>query len=226
MITKELLKEYIPFWDKLSQSEQQLLCNKVIKQSAKKGTVIHNGESDCLGLLVVTKGQFWAYTVSDEGKAISLFRLFDHDLSLFTASCVMSNIEFEVVIEAREEVEYLVIPANIFHDLMNTSLPVANYTNQLMGSIFSDVMWVMEQVLNKSFDKRLAGFLVEETEITGNAMLKMTHEEIAQHLGTAREVVTRMLKYFQTEEIVALSRGCVAVIDEARLRDIAQESLR
>lgn len=88
------------------------------------------------------------------------------------------------------------------------------------------MMWVMEQILNKSVDVRLAALLVEEMEITGESMLKMTHEEIAHHLGTAREVITRMLKYFQKEQLVSLSRGSIEIIDEDRLYELAKDSRR
>ena len=152
--------------------------------------------------------------------------MFQRDACLFAASCIMNNIQFEVIIEAREDSKVLTIPTSVYQNLIHTSLPVANFTNDLMASRFSDVMWVMEQILNKSVDVRLAALLVEEMEITGESMLKMTHEEIAHHLGTAREVITRMLKYFQKEQLVSLSRGSIEIIDEDRLYELAKDSRR
>ena len=72
------------------------------------------------------------------------------------------------------------------------------------------------------FDKRLALFLLEESALEGSACLKMTHERIANHLGTAREVVTRMLRYFQSEGMVRLSRGEIAITDEKALRKLVE----
>lgn len=69
----------------------------------------------------------------------------------------------------------------------------------------------------KSFDKRLAAFLLEESTLESSDTLKITHEKIASHLGTAREVVTRMLRYFQEEKLVSLSRGAIKLTDQARL---------
>ena len=77
--------------------------------------------------------------------------------------------------------------------------------------------WLMDQVMWKSFDKRLAGFLLEESVLEETDTLKITHEKIASHMGTAREVVTRMLKYFQTEGLVRLSRGAVEILDRKGL---------
>ena len=101
---------------------------------------------------------------------------------------------------------------------MQESTELSNYTNEIMAGRFSEVMWLMEQVMWKSLDKRLAAFLMEESSIEGGPELKITHEIIANHLGTHREVITRMLRYFQEEGLVALSRGTVKILDEAQLR--------
>ena len=151
-----------------------------------------------------------------------MYRLFDHDICLFSASCVMPDIQFEVIIEAEKATKMWVIPSCLFKELMESSVAVANYANQLISSRFSDVMWLMEQIMWKSFDKRLALFLLEESALEGSACLKMTHERIANHLGTAREVVTRMLRYFQSEGMVRLSRGEIAITDEKALRKLVE----
>ena len=177
---------------------------------------------DCLGLLLIRSGQLRVYTLSSEGREITLYRLFDHDICLFSASCVMPNIQFEVIIEAEKDSEMWVLPSCLFKDLMEESAVVANYANQLISSRFSDVMWLMEQIMWKSFDKRLAAFLLEESTLEGTKALKITHEKIANHMGTAREVVTRMLRYFQGEGMVKLTRGTVEIIDEDRLEVLAE----
>ena len=105
---------------------------------------------------------------------------------------------------------------------MNESLAVSKYTNDLMATRFSEVMWLMEQIMWKSFDKRLAKFLLEESQLEDTRVLKITHEKIANHMGTAREVVTRMLRYFQNEGMVRLTRGTVELSDSKRLRKLAE----
>lgn len=132
----------------------------------------------------------------------------------------MRSIQFEVTIQAEKDTELWVIPAEVYQDIMEASAPVANYTNELMASRFSEVMWLMEQVMWKSLDKRVAAFLLEEASIEGSSVLKITHEAIANHLGTHREVITRMLRYFQSEGMVRLSRGMVQLLDEDRLRQL------
>jgi len=90
-----------------------------------------------------------------------------------------------------------------------------------MSSHFSELMWLMEQIMWKSVDKRLAAFLLEECRLENTQSLKLTHEKIANHMGTAREVVTRMLRYFQTEGMVQLTRGAVEITDPKKLEDLA-----
>lgn len=214
--------EYFPIYHKLTKAEQQLLTTAVIEKKAEKGTILHNGMEDCVGLLVIKSGQLRAYITSDEGREITIYRLFDHDICLLSASCILNSIQFEITISVEKDVEFFVIPVGIFKKLMDQSLVVSNYMNQIMGARLSDVMWLIEQVMWKSFDKRLAHFLLEESVLEESEVLKITHEKIAAHMGSAREVVTRMLKYFQTEEMVKLSRGTIEIVNEERLRTLSE----
>ena len=214
--------DYFPIWNKMTPAHQQRLTDSAEFLSVKAGNVVHNGSMDCLGLLLIRSGQLRVYTLSSEGREITLYRLFDHDICLFSASCVMPNIQFEVIIEAEKDCEFWVLPSCLFKDLMEESAVVANYANQLISSRFSEVMWLMEQIMWKSFDKRLASFLLEESALENSASLKITHEKIANHMGTAREVVTRMLRYFQSEGMVKLTRGAVEIVDEAALEALAE----
>ena len=214
--------DYFPIWNKLTPAHQQRLTDSSEFLKFKGGTVIHNGSMDCLGLLLIRSGQLRVYTLSSEGREITLYRLFDHDICLFSASCVMPNIQFEVIIEAEKDSEMWVLPSCLFKDLMEESAVVANYANQLISSRFSEVMWLMEQIMWKSFDKRLASFLLEESLLENSPSLKITHEKIANHMGTAREVVTRMLRYFQSEGMVKLTRGSVEITDQAALELLSE----
>lgn len=215
------ISEYFPIWKQLTDSQQQKLKNAAIYRKVKKGATLHDGNTDCMGLLLICSGQLRAYILSEEGREITLYRLFDMDVCLFSASCVMQNIQFEIVIEAEKDSKIWIIPPKLYKELMEESAPVANYANQLMGSRFSEVMWLIEQIMWKSFDKRLAAFLLEESNLDGTLVLKITHEKISNHLGTAREVVTRMLRYFQNEGMVKLSRGTIEITSAKRLEELS-----
>lgn len=212
-----------PIWDRLSADQQSRILDNLVSREIKKGTVIHSGNADCTGLLLVKFGQLRAYILSDEGREITIYRLFDRDICLFSASCMMNSIQFEITIEAQKDTTMWIISADTYGRLMKESAVVANFTNEIMAARFSEVMWLMEQIMWKSFDKRLAEFLLEECSLEETNILKITHETIAGHMGTAREVVTRMLRYFQNEGMVRLSRGTVEVTDKIRLEQLQND---
>ncbi len=208
-----------PIWDRLDTEQQARILGSLVSHRVKKGTVIHNGSMDCTGLLLVKSGQLRVYILSDEGREITLYRLFELDMCLFSASCMLRSIQFDVTIAAEKDTEFWVVPTEVYKGILEESAPAANYTNELMASRFSDVMWLMEQIMWKSLDRRLAAFLLEEASIEGSDRLKITHETIANHLGSHREVITRMLRYFQNEGMVRLSRGVIEITDADKLEE-------
>ena len=209
--------EYLPIWDKLTPAQQQRIAEVIEFRTVKKGVHIHDSSAECLGLIMVRSGQLRAYILSEDGREITISRLFEYDVSLLSASCVMPDMQFNVMIEAEKDTKFWSLPACLFKNLVEESLAVSTFANSLISGNFSDLMWLMEQIMWKSFDKRLAAFLLEETAIEGTDSLKITHEKIAAHMGTAREVVTRMLRYFQNEGMVKLTRGAIEITDSKKL---------
>lgn len=212
------LRDFFPIWNQLASGQQETLIESTIRRSIPKGTLLHSGSMDCTGLLLVQHGQLRAYILSEEGREITLYRLLEGDICLFSASCMMRSIQFEVMIEAEKDTELWIIPADSYKSVMDQSAPLANFTNEVMAGRFSDVMWLLEQILWKRFDQRLAGFLLEESALEGTDVLKITHETIGSHLGNPREVVTRMLRYFQNEGLVKLARGTVEITNRAAMQ--------
>lgn len=212
--------ECFPVWGKLTPAQQNRITGSLVSQNVKRGTVIHSGSADCTGLLLVRGGQLRAYILSDEGRELTLYRLFALDLCLFSASCMMRSIQFDVMVEAEKDTDLWIIPAEVYQEIMEESAPVATFTNEVMATRFSEVMWLLEQIMWKSVDKRLAGFLLEECALEKTSSLRITHEIIGSHLGTAREVVTRMLRYFQSEGMVRLKRGTVEITNPVKLKSL------
>ena len=214
-------QEYLPIWNKLSPQHQEYITKHLVSSRVTRGTIVHNGNLDCAGLMLVKSGQLRAYILSDEGREITIYRLFDRDICLFSASCILRSVQFELMIQAEKDTDLWIIPPYIFQKVLTESAPMANYTNELMATRFSDVMWLMEQIMWKSLDKRVAAFLLEESSIEDTNTLKITHEAIANHLGSHREVITRMLRYFQNEGMVKLSRGAIELLDTDKLETLS-----
>lgn len=212
--------EYLPFWDKLTQSQQERISQVAQERHVTKGTRIHDSSAECLGLVIVQAGQLRCYILSEDGREITIGRLLDYDVSLLSASCVLPDLQMNVMIEAEKDTQFWSIPACLFKNLTEESLPVSNFARNLISGNLSELMWLMEQILWKRFDRRLAEFLLEEARLEGSFTLRITHERIAAHLGTAREVVTRMLKYFQSEGTVRLTRGSIELTNIKKLETI------
>lgn len=214
--------QYFPIWNKLTPLQQSRLQQAAFTRNVQAGMVLHNGGADCMGLVIVRSGRLRSYILSEEGREITIYRMFERDMCLFSASCMIKNMQFDVTVEAERDSQVWIIPSYMYKELVEESLPMANYINDIMASHFSEVMWLMEQIMWKSFDKRLAAFLLEESSLEETDKLTITHEKIANHLGTAREVVTRMLRYFQSEGLVNLSRGTVEITDREGLEDLSE----
>lgn len=220
--TLRLLSTEIPFWDKLSDDEASLLLSGTKPILYKQGDNIHRPSNECVGGVLVKSGELRTYLLSENGKEVTLFRLGGGDACILSASCLLSNITFDVFIDAQQDTEVLLISSATFAQLQNSNLHVENFALRLAADRFSDVMWAMEQILFMSFDARLAVFLLDETSKTGADNLTLTHEQIARLIGSAREVVSRMLKYFEKEGVVRLHRGGVEIIDKPALRRLVQ----
>ncbi|HHU06040.1 MAG TPA: Crp/Fnr family transcriptional regulator [Clostridiales bacterium] len=217
---RRLLERYFPAWRHMSERERAALIQNTTPVSYKKGTSVHGGESECIGVLLIRKGMLRTSILSEEGREVTLFRLGEGDLCILTASCVMEAITFDVHVDAEEDTEALLINAPFFAKLKESNVYVECSAYKITVERFSDVMWAMQQILFMSMDKRLAVFLWDELSKARGDTIYLTHEQIARYIGSAREVVSRMLKYFAQEGIVELSRGGIKILDKAKLKSI------
>ncbi len=208
-----------PFWEQLNSEEQNIVSANALSQKMKKGDILHRGCGECSGIVHVAKGQLRVYIVSEEGREVTLYRLHKGDLCVLSASCLMDAIVFDVLIEAVQETELVVLPSPALSAIMEKNPMVELSLYKTVVEHFSDVMWTMQQILFMGADKRVAHFLWDEMAKTGDMTIRLTHEEVARFIGSAREVVTKVLKYFVEEGVVALSRGKIEIIDKAKLRN-------
>ena len=212
-----VLKEVFPFWEEISVAERDYICSNTVAFSYLKGTTIHDG-TECSGVFLVRSGCLRVYIMSEEGKDITLYRLHAGDMCMLAASCVLQAVTFDVFVDAEEDSECYVVGGCAFANAAERIPSVKIFALETTVSRFSDVMWAMQQILFMSMDKRLAIFLLDEASKSGSDTVKMTHEQIAKYMGSAREVVSRMLKYFSSEGIVEVVRGGVKIVNKTKLR--------
>lgn len=215
----DYLKKFV-FWDKLTDDEKVLIKMGASFQKYEKGQLIHSCCNNCLGMIMMVNGEARTSLLSEEGREVTIFRVYPGDTCVLSASCVINQITFESHMTADADCDLLVINAGIVSKLMESNINVRCFVYETATSRFSDAMWVMQQILFMKFDRRLASFLIGEMERTGSNEIKMTHEMIANYTGSAREVVARMLKHFVEDGYVQLKRGMIRITDPESLRDL------
>lgn len=210
----------LPFAAYLSEGEKQLLSSDVRVVSYDKGDLIHHHDGNCLGILQVLSGRVSVSILSDEGREVVLYRLERGEVCVMSAACVLRQITFDIHIEAETETRVLIVPAHTLSALMRSNLRVENYIYKSATERTSDIMWMLQQVLFTPVEKRIAEFLWSETARRGTDTLTLTHEQLAKYTGSAREVVSRILKKFVQNGAVSLERGTVTVTDKKYLREL------
>ena len=211
--------EIFPFWQQLTEVEKEMVTSAVYTETYNKGMLMHRTEDSCKGLMTVLSGVLRTYILSEEGREVTLFRVQQEEVCVLSASCLMDSITFDVLIEAAEETEVLVLPAAVLNQIAQKNPYVELYLYKAATEKFSDVMWTMQQILFLKIDQRVAQFLWDEMVQKNSMTISITHDEIAKYIGSAREVVTKVLKYMSKEAVVELKRGTITVLDKDKLRD-------
>ena len=215
---EEILSAAYPFWERLSDEEKAQILKSCATVTYEKGSSIHRSDMGCKGAILVLSGLLRVYILSDEGREVTLFRIHAGESCVLSASCLLDSIQFDILIEAAEEARAIVIPSGVLHPIMESNPYVGLYMYKQAAERFSDVMWMMQQILFMGVDRRVAIFLWDEMVRRNQPVLSMTHDEIARNIGSAREVVSRVMKYLSEEGAVALKRGRVEILDKEKLK--------
>ena len=213
---KEICEQY-EFWNNLDENSKNKFVSETIIEKYSKKQIIYNPTQRCKGIIRVLKGNLRIYMISDEGKEVTLYRLYEGDICTLSASCVMEEIMFDTFMTAEEDSEIMVTNVFALKNIMEKNIFLENYIYKKTVTKFSEVIWNIQDLLFTRLDKRLALFLLKQEK---NNEITLTHEEIANHLGTAREVISRTLKKFEKEELINLSRGKIAILNSKKLKDI------
>lgn len=213
---QEVLQAY-PFWDKLSENEKRILQGQMRRNRYREGQVVSSGGSDCLGLFLIRKGTLRVYLISEDGKEATVFRLHEGDICVLSGSCLLSSLPFDVQIDAETESEICLLPSGSFREIMNANIYVENFIYKMMTESFSDIIAAVQQMLFGSLKQRLVGFLLDESSRNGSPEIRMTQEQIARAIGSAREAVSRVLKQLAGEGSIRLFRGGVQLLDKKQL---------
>lgn len=215
-----ILKQSLLFWEHLTEEQEEVLLRNIVEIQYQKGQAVYSATTECTGVLVIKAGELRTFMLSEDGREITLYRLSSSDVCILSASCLIKNITFDIHIEAEADTEILMIDIDCFSKLISENIYVENFSLKATVEKFSDVMWTMEQILFMSMDRRLAIFLLDECARNNSNTIKLTQVQIAKYIGSAREVVSRTLKYFVNEKIVYSTRNGIEIIDKAKLKKL------
>ena len=221
MDISEVIKQ-IPFWKKLVDEEKTQLLSGAVLRVYKKDSYIYGMTDACLGMIYVQKGSIRVYITNEEGREITLFHIGSGECCILSACCVITGISLDVQLYAEEETEILAVHSGMVQKLMDSNIYVRCFAYELATKRFSDVVWVMQEILFAGFDVRMARFLLSVYEKTGEKKIQMTQEAIAKEVNSAREVVARMLKQFASDELIELNRGAILIKDFEGLKKIIE----
>ena len=140
---------------------------------------------------------------------------------MLSASCIIKNISFDIHVSAETKTELYLISSAVYDKIAKENSKVGDFMNEIISMRFSEAMWIVEQLLFMKLDRRVALFLLEQSAFEESDVITLTHEQIANHLGTAREVISRMLKYLANESILSVSRKGIAILDRKALMALA-----
>ena len=219
MENESLIKK-LPYWDALSEKEKDLVAGRAVKVEYEKDEFIDGFNDACLGMIYVVKGSVRVYITSKEGREVTLFHISENDSCILSASCVIGAISLDVQLVAEDDTEIVAVPSGTFLSLMNDNVNVKCFAYELSTRRFSTVVWVMQQILFDRFDERLARLLLSIYEKTGDKTIKMTQEDMAREVNSAREVVARMLRQFADDGLVEINRGQITLTDISALEGL------
>lgn len=216
------LHRALPFFKRLDGDDQDLISANASRSTYSSGEIILSKERECKGLIVVKSGRIRALYGLKDGKQITLFRLLQGDVCILTASCVLKNISFEIILEVEKDSEVVLIPPLAWTRLTEKSAAVKEFSMALISERLSEIIWVMDQMISRKMEQRIASFLLEQSALNNSVVLIVTHDIIARNLGTMREVISRSLKYMENDGLLKMSRGQIQLTNMMKLREISR----
>lgn len=216
----DLFKRSFPFWENLTESQKKQLQDSTTVNHCRKKTVLHFGGGECAGVQIIASGRARVFITSPGGGDITLFRLLEGDVSILSAACMMNGMDVELDMEMETDCVIYTISKKAYRRLYDECGAVKDYTMEMISEKFSDIMWLFNQFVFSNVASRVAGALLEHRGLEGSDVIAVTHEMLARDAGTAREVVTRILRQFQSDGLVKLTRGKIEITDAAGLGKI------
>jgi len=183
------------------------IINSARNMSVTPHTVLFSGTTPCNNFMLILQGVIRIYQVAEDGREMTLYRVQAGDLCVLSLNSMLQNRIFNAIAETETDVTALVLSAEDFHYAMNSSEIFRNYVLSTLTERLCETMYLIQTTAFNHLNMRLACMLGSLFERNQGPILKITHQELAHELGTTREVISRILKEFERQDCVRLSRG-------------------
>lgn len=214
MALRDEMIEAFPFVAEMEARLQARLFQQVIAKHLGDGEVLAREGTECGYLPFVLAGTLRVYKVGEQGKELTLYRVDRGESCILTATCILNRGEFPAIAQAEGSTELLLVPARLFTSFIDELPSWRHYLFALYARRLDLVLSVVEEVAFHHVDARIAAFLFESAS---NDAVQATHQRLASEIGTSREVVSRILKDFESEGLISTSRGLITIIDRDAL---------
>jgi CRP/FNR family transcriptional regulator, anaerobic regulatory protein len=223
---KESILNLYPFYREGPTQLQRQIAQVTQEAQLPVGTEYYREGESCTRLALIGEGRVRVYKSSSSGRQITLYHVGPGESCILTASCALTGLSYPAtaVVEGDQPLEALIIPADSFRAWVAQYDEVRSFVFQLMSDRLTSMMMLVEEVAFGKMDRRLAAFLLRHVQMenpTANS-LAMTHDQIASELGSAREVISRILKDFERHGILEVSRGKINILNIRKLNQIEE----
>ncbi|MFA6972145.1 MAG: Crp/Fnr family transcriptional regulator [Gallionella sp.] len=214
--TRSRLLQLYPMLRELPAAELDAMLATARLMQFPAGTVMFDENQPCQGFPLLLSGSLRVIKSSAHGRELQLYRVKPGESCILTSSCLLGDTRYQARGIVEEPLEMIMLPATVFHSLLGKCEPFRRYVFQLFTERLTDLMELVTAVAFQKLDQRLAALLAAKSN-----PIHATHQAIADELGSAREIVSRLLKGFADQGWVKLGREQITVTNSAALKKLA-----
>lgn len=224
----EIAAELYPFLGNMSQMGLERISAAACISSFPGGAIVVREGQPVQNMLLVDKGAIRVFKSIPQGRQITLYRVLPGDGCILMTYSILNDAPFPASAIAEVDTQTWLIPGQLVRDLFADEPAFRKFANELVMKTIAPLIMMIDQIAFHKIDQRLATFLLATSATHPGAFkpVTMTHEQIASHLGTAREVVSRCISSFESNSLIEVSRRFIRILDAEGLRRIADSSAK
>jgi len=215
-LIKNKLKDLYPALASMADDALDRLLAGAIVRTVPAGTVLFDEKSACQAFPMIVEGSVRVVKSAPSGRELQLYRVLPGESCILSTGCMLGNAAYSAKGVAESELTFVALPPALFHKLIAEHEPFRNYVFSLFSERITELMQLVEAVAFHKLDQRLATLLLGKGKT-----IHATHQQLADELGSVREIVSRLLKTFAEQGLVSVGREEIEIVNPATLRRLA-----